>query len=248
MRRLFSCLLPLVVLPLAVASGCGQPADAAAQGMVFAASSLRRVTEDLAAAFAAANPGMQVMVHSAGSPRLVMQLEEGAAADVLITADEASMDRASAGGTVRPTAVLVQNRLALLVPTRNPQELETLEDLTRPNLQVLLCGPGVPAGRYGRLALEAAGLVVRSVSDAPSAAAVAAKVALGEVDVGLGYATDGGDAVLAVPLPLHQQVPVSCPIGLVDGGQAAAVGRAFVAFVKSEAGQRILRDAGFGAR
>jgi molybdate transport system substrate-binding protein len=89
---------------------------------------------------------------------------------------------------------------------------------------------------------------VTSVSDEPNVKAVISKVQLGEVDAGIVYVTDtrdAGAAVGAVAIPDEQNVSATYPVVLMTAGHGRAAGDAFVVFLLSAEGQRILAAHGF---
>jgi len=214
---------------------------------VFAAASLSAPFTALAAEFERSHPGATIELHFAGTPQLVLQLREGAQAGVFAAADEVSMQRVvAAGQAAAAPSTFAHNRLAIVVPADNPQAIAGLADLVRPGLRVALCGPEVPAGRYAREALARAGVALHSVSDEPSVTAVVAKVQLGELDAGIVYRTDttvGG--VTAVDLDPAQGVTATYTIVPLVTARPPDVAAAFVAFVVSPAGQRLLAAHGF---
>ncbi len=219
--------------------------------MVFAAASLTAPFQELAEVFERNDPQSAIELHFAGTPSLLVQLREGAPADVFAAADEPNMQRAAADGLLAgPALAFASNHLAIVVASGNPQRIAGLADLARSDLRVALCGPEVPAGRYARQALTKAAVVVRSVSDEPSVKALVNKVRLGELDAGVVYATDVAAAavgVSAVAVPDEFDVQARYPIAVATTGGHREGGARFVAFVLSPAGQQILRDFGFGA-
>lgn len=230
--------------------GCAPAAAAPHPIVVFAAASLTAPFQALAAAFEQAVPGSAVELHFAGTPSLLVQLREGAPADVFAAADENNMQRAAAADLLVGAAqVFASNHLAIVVTAGNPQRITGLEDLARDGLRVALCGPEVPAGSYARQALAKAGVEVRSLSDEPSVTALVAKVRLGELDAGIVYATDVTDVaeVAGVAVPEAFDVRARYPIAVAAAGLQRDGGARFVAFVLSPAGRAILRDFGFGA-
>lgn len=238
---------------LLLATACGgTPASSAAGATapvrVFAASSLTAPFQALAAAFEQQAPGRLVELHFAGSPQLVLQLREGAAADVFAAADVPNMDKVvTSGATVAAPVEFARNQLAIVVRAGNPKQVRGLGDLARPDLAVALCGPEVPAGRYSRQLLAAAQVTVKSVSDEPSVKAVVSKVLLGELDAGIVYTTDTRvQGVEEVVVPSAQNVVASYPIAVLGQGGNRQGGEAFVAFVRSEAGRALLAQHGFG--
>ncbi|MEZ6013983.1 MAG: molybdate ABC transporter substrate-binding protein [Planctomycetota bacterium] len=219
MHDLFTSLAAALVL-----AGCGAPP--ARTVTVFAAASLTAPFEALAAAFEAVRPGVDVRLSFAGTPQLVLQLREGAAADVFASADEIHMARVvESGRTAAPPRVFATNRLAIAVALGNPRGVQGLADLARADLVVALCGPEVPAGRYARAALERAGVAARSVSDEPSVSALISKVRLGEVDAGIVYVTDVATArasVSAVEIQSDANVVARYPIAPLRAGQGGS--------------------------
>ena len=110
----------------------------------------------------------------------------------------------------------------------------------------MLCGPQVPAGRYARAALASAGVAVRSASDEPSVSAALRRVALGEADAAIVYATDAAaaaDEVGAVGIPDARTPDIEYPIVALEDS-SAAVG--FVEFVLGPEGRGVLQAHGFG--
>lgn len=244
--------IPAALLAVAfLASGCGSDTAATQRpAMVFAAASLMAAFQELKGGFERAHEGDAVELHFAGTPQLVLQVREGAPADVFASADLVNMQRVVETGRVvgepRPFA---SNRLAIVTRPGNPQAIGSLADLARENLRVVLCGPEVPAGRYAREALAKANVTVRSRSDEPSVKAVVSKVALGEADAGIVYVTDATSAkgpVEAVAIPEPDNVVGTYPIARLAGGRNGEVGERFVAFVRSPAGQAVLARFGFG--
>jgi len=230
---------------------CGQPQPGTVR--VFASASLSSAFEELGEAFTARH-GYPVQLHTAGTARLLVQWRESAAADVFASADSESLSvvLTALGEEAPPAMEFATNRLALAFDRDNPHRIESVADLTQPGLRVALAGPAVPAGRYARRALAKAKVEVNSVSDEPSVRALLQKVALGELDAAVVYASDLKhlpDGVTGQPLPAGLQPDIRYPLAALPSadGQVPEGARAFVSFVQSEQGQQILRDHGFGA-
>ncbi|MBL8896040.1 MAG: molybdate ABC transporter substrate-binding protein [Planctomycetes bacterium] len=214
---------------------------------VFAASSLAPAFEQLAKEFERTHPGQRIALHCAGSPTLALQIQEGAPADVFASADEANLRKViEARLALTEPEVFAKNRLALAVPRGNPRAIRGLEDLARADLRIGLCGPEVPAGRYARACLEKAGIHARSRSDEPNVSALVTKIAFGELDAGIVYATDvRRDDVTELPIPDECNVVASYPLVVVSTGADSEGGRAFARFALSDEGQAILARYGF---
>lgn len=228
---------------LMLTPGCGEQAN---RVTIFAAASLTNAFEELAHAFERQHPESATRLHFAGTTRLVMQLREGAPADVFASADAVQMQRVLADNPkARQPQTFASNKLVIITAKDNPHGIASLADLQEPGVATLLCGPDVPAGRYAREAMQKAGVTVTSKSDEPSVRAVLSKVQLGLVDAGIVYATDANDDVHTIVIPADQNVTATYPIVALETGNQEAAGAAFVAFVMSEEGQRILASHGF---
>lgn len=223
-------------LGLLLASACSALASSDRTVTVFAAASLRQAFEAEAAAFEHLHPDTDVALSVAGSPSLVAQVQQGAPADVIATADRRTMGLV-AGELVSGPDLLAHNQLALITGRGNPLRLTTLRDLTRPGLRVVLASPSVPAGRAAAEALRRAGASVAPVSLEDAVTGVIGKVRLGEADAGIAYVTEIGDGVDGTPVP---DTTTDLVIGTLTPG-----GAGFMAFVLSAEGQRILREHGF---
>jgi molybdate transport system substrate-binding protein len=220
--------------------------------VVFAAASLAEAFEALGDAFAATDGGVPVVLNLAGSQTLAAQLVEGAPADVFAAADAVRMGVvAEAGLLAAPAEPFATNHLAIVVEPGNPRGITGPPDLARGDLVVVLPAEEVPAGRYARQVLAAAGVTVAPASLEPDVRAAVAKVALGEADATIAYASDVASAdgrVDGVAIPDAVDVTATYPIAvLVDAPAGVDVAARFVAFVRSDAGRAILAAHGFGA-
>lgn len=159
--------------------------------VVFAATPLTDAADALAREFEAAYPGVEVVVHAGVSSALAQQIEQGAAADVFLSASPEWTDllRARLRAPAQP---LVRNRLVVAGPPEAPR-LDTLPDLLRLDRIAVADPSHVPAGRYAREGLERAGLwerlAPRLLPSADSRAALAA-VETGAAEVAIVYASD----------------------------------------------------------
>ena len=229
----------------ALLPGCGSGDDTL---IVMAASSLTDVLAEMENSTALTDVG-DIDTVFAGSTTLVAQLREGAAADLLLTANRDAMTRAASDGSVagRPV-VFATNSLVLAVAPGNPGAVAGLDDLARTDLQVGLCAAAVPCGT---LAVEAAaelGVDIAVDTEEPNVRALAAKIVLGEIDVGLVYATDaaalGLDTVAVPGLSFFVNEYV---VATVDEAPSDAVARLASTLVHDAVARAILSDAGFGA-
>lgn len=214
---------------------------------VFAAASLTEPFEAIAAEFEDERD-VDVELNFAGSQQLVAQIEQGAPADVLATADEESMAAAREKGLTQGRArAFASNTLALVVAKDNPENIQALVDLERRELLVAIAAEEVPVGRYTREVFEAAGVTVRPATEELNVKAVLTKVALGEADAGIVYTSDIASSadVEQVEIPDDVNVEAEYLIAAVGRSQNRAAARAFISFVFSEVGRDHLEAAGF---
>jgi molybdate transport system substrate-binding protein len=198
---------------------------------VLAAASLTEAFNDGRTALQAAHPGLSVTYSFAGSQTLVTQVVNGAPADVVATADTATMQRLVDAGLVDTPRTLARNTLEIVVAPGNPRGVTGLKDLGRSDLKVVLEDPSVPAGKYGRQALQAQGVSVNPVSEPLDVKSELLAVEQGNADAGIVYATDvrsAGAAVSGVAIPDGQNIVASYPIAVVKASADAAAARSFV--------------------
>ena len=246
---------PVVVAAVLLLAGCGGSAsgDGGAperQLTVFAAASLRGVFTELGQRFEAEHPGVEVSFSFAGSGDLASQVSEGAPADVLATADTATMQRLARDGLApEQPALFATNTLTIVTAPGNPEGVTSFADLADPGLAVVVCAEQVPCGAAARAVEEVTGTALSPRSEEASVTDVLAKVVAGEADAGLVYATDAAaaaDRVAAVPFPEAGQVVNDYPIAVLPDAGSASLAQEFTDLVTGEAGRAVLAAAGFG--
>jgi molybdate transport system substrate-binding protein len=243
---------PLLVLLTACGAGGGSAGDRRLRGTVtvLAAASLQESFTELGRRFEDQHAGTTVRFSFDASSNLARQVEAGAPADVVATADEASMAPVADAGLVSRPEVFARNRLTIVVARGNPRGVAALTDLERAGLDVVLCAPEVPCGRLAREVLDRAGVAVQPRSLEPTVKGVVSKVTLGEADAGIVYATDvraAGDETEGVAIPAAQNVVTHCPVAVVKDAPNRQAAARFVELVRSEEGRRVLAAAGFEA-
>lgn len=246
-RRLTGVLL---LVAGGVGVGCGGSSDAVdGRVTVLAAASLTEAFTDIGDAFMADHPDTTVTFNFAGSSELATQLTEGAPADVFASADLAHMARLGGIGVVGDELVVfARNRPEIVVAPGNPLAIAGLDDLTDSDLVVVTCAPQVPCGEYATAVFERAGVAVTPDSHEANVKSVVTKVALGEADAGIAYATDvvaDDDRIDGVGIPDDVNVLAEYPIAVTADASDAVRAQLFVDFVRGDAGQAILADHGF---
>ncbi len=239
-----------LALVVALFAGGAQAADLT----VFAAASLKtaldRVAEDWEA-----QTRWEVAVSYAGTSALARQIQQGAPADVFLSANVAWMDAVEAAGRLVPGSRfdLLGNRIVLAAHG----EAEAAEigpgfdlsaQLGEGRLAMALVG-AVPAGIYGKAALELLGLwegVAGRVAQTDSVRAALALVASGEAPLGVVYATDAAaeprvSVVGAFPEGSHP--PIVYPAAAVAGG--APLSADFLKFLRGPEARAAFEGQGF---
>lgn len=239
-----------VALGVGVAlAGCGS-ASGSETLTVLAAASLREPFAALETTFEETHPGVDVTLSFGGSSDLADQVEAGAPADVVATADEPAMARLADAGLVATPTVFATNVLTIVVPAGNPGAVRNLADLGRRDVDVVLCAPEVPCGRAAAAVADSVGVTPHTVSEEPSVTDVLAKVALGEADAGLVYVTDAAtepDDVETVPTPEAADVVNRYPVAALSDPPSPDLADEWIALVTGDEGRSALSEAGFGA-
>jgi molybdate transport system substrate-binding protein len=240
----------LLVLCLVLGvTGCGKPARPIVH--VFAAASTKEALEQAARDFEA-KTGTPVSCSFAGSSDLARQIEQGADADLFLSADERWADYLAERNLVEARRDLLGNRLVVIAPADHPLMLHDLKDLAGGEVEHLaLALEPVPAGRYARQALRKAGVweqVRGRVRELGDVRAVLACVGRDEVEAGIVYATDAAAServrvALKIPDDLHE--PIRYPLALVRRREKQASARALYDYLGSEAAAACFRRAGF---
>lgn len=231
-------------MALLVAGGCS--GGASNDVVVLGAASLNRVFRSLEKA--ANDEGIAPVLSFAGSQTLVEQVRQGAPVDLIAVAERSKLDPLErAGRLTGEPVVFAHNHVVVVASPGSP--VHQIRDLTKPGVRVVLAGRRVPAGIYARRGLRAVRLleevapnVVATESDVT---AVASRVALGEADAGVVYATDAAADrrlhVVGDPLP----VDATYAAAIVRGSPNPDGARRFLRLLTSSAGRRALRAFGF---
>ncbi len=245
MKKQISIVLALVaVFLIAVTASFAAPRTTLAQIKVLAAASLTNV-------FPQIDPAPKYSF--AGSDALAAQIRLGAPADVYAAANMTLPTSLYTQGLVEKPVAFATNKLVLVVPNSNPAGINSVFDLRKSGIKLLVGTPTVPIGSYTRTILKNLALtsvLSNVVSQETDVRSILSKVALGEADAGFVYITDAKTVpgqVKVIPLPAWAQPPVRYGITVIKSTQSHADAVAFINKVLSKQGQAKLRAAGFGA-
>jgi molybdate transport system substrate-binding protein len=249
-------------LALLVAAGLASFAGtlpAAAQGkdvVVFAAASLKNALDDAAGQWQRES-GKKVVISYAASNTLIKQIEQGAPADMFISADLDWMDYGQQKGLIKPDtrSNLLGNRLVLIAPkdsnvSANIQPGFDLAALLKGGRLSMANVDAVPAGKYGKTALEKLGVwdgVKDKIAQAENVRAALLLVARGEAPLGIVYQTDAAsDPTVKIvgTFPENSHPPIIYPIALTKESTNPDA-QAFLNFLRSPAARPAFERQGF---
>jgi len=223
---------------------------------VFAAASMKNALDDIDAAYTA-KTGVKIVVSYAASSALAKQIEQGAPADIFLSADTDWMDYAAARKTINePTRVnLLGNSIVLIAPKDSGIDNVTIGrgfDLAK------LAGDGkvatgdvkaVPVGKYAKAALEKLGAwqaAEPKFAMAESVRAALTLVARGEAALGIVYSTDAkvepGVKIVGT-FPTDSHPAIIYPVAATTTAKAEAAD--YLAFLRSSAAKAVLEKYGF---
>jgi molybdate transport system substrate-binding protein len=241
---------------IALAAGCGTSSStathsagapgsaSASKPTVYAAASLTKV-------FPAIDPNAKYTF--GGSGALETDIEQGAPADVFAAASPKQPAQLYAKGLVGKPVEFATNTLVLIVPKSNPAHIQSVSDITKPGVKLVICDATVPCGDYARNAFKNLGITATAmknvVSQTTDVTQTVAEVALGQADAGFVYITDAKAAngkVAVVRLPANAKPAAKDYIAVVKASKHQAAAKAFVATVQTPSAQAKLRAAGFG--
>jgi len=226
---------------------------------VYGASSLKGALDAAKTAYATVAPGVTLTIATDASSTLRTQIEQGAPADVFLSADQSNPKALVDGGLADGTAIdFAGNLLTVIVPAANPAGIATPADLAKAGTKVIAAGADVPITKYAtqvvtKLATQPgypAGFVAdydaNVVSKEDNVKAVVAKVELGEGDAAIVYVTDAkaSTKVKTIEIPAAANVPATYAGLVVKASPHAAAAHAFLTWLAGPDGQKVL--AGFG--
>jgi molybdate transport system substrate-binding protein len=252
MRRLLKVLCALTIL-----GGLFSPASAEERALtVFAAASMKNALDDVDAAFTG-RTGIKVTASYAASSLLARQIDQGAPADIFLSADTDWMDYATRQKTIKTETRtnLLGNSLVLIAPRDASVDKVTIApgfDLAK------LAGQGriatgdvssVPVGKYARAALEKLGAwdaAAPKFAMAESVRAALTLVARGEAALGIVYATDARiepQVKIVGTFPAESHPPIIYPVAATTSAKPDATN--YLAFLHSQAAKMIFEKYGF---
>jgi molybdate transport system substrate-binding protein len=252
--------IALAAIAILVA-GC-RPAPsttAAVELTIYGPASLQGALEDIGPAYALEASGVTLTMSTGASSALRTQIEQGAPADVFLSADTQHPAALVDGGlTAGGSRAFAGNELAIIKPVDALRVAEPV-DLADPGVKIVATGEAVPIARYANqvvanlAALDGypAGFpeayAANIVSREDDVKAVVAKIELGEGDAAIVYRTDAlaGDAIALIRIPDAANVRATYAGVIIKSSGHAVQAGAFLEWLVGPEGQAILASHGF---
>lgn len=222
---------------------------------ISAAVSMKDALAEIQKNYQAKNPGVKLLFNLGASGSLQKQIEQGAPADVFISAAPQQMNALQEKKLIDPATRknLVENKLVVVVPKNSKLAIAGYEDLTQDGVNKIALGEPavVPAGQYAKEVLGKLA-VWETVKDkivfGKDVRTVLAYTETGNVEAGVVYKTDAASSdkikiVAEAPAGSHQ--PIVYPIAVVAGTKQPQAAAAFVNYLFSADGKAVLEKYGF---
>ena len=256
---LAACSSSVTAAPTAAPSVAPSAAAVTGPLTIYGASSLKAALAKAQTAFQTANPGVTITVSTDSSTTLETQIEQGAPADVFLSADTTNPAKLVAKGLASDPVKFAGNFLTVIVPTANPAGIQTPADLAKPAVKIIAAEDSVPITKYAtqlvaNLAKEpgypdnfVAKYNANIVSKEANVAAVVTKVGLGEGDAAICYVTDAktSTSVTSIPVPADANVPATYAGVVIKTSRNLPAASAFLTWFAGPDGQAILASFGF---
>ena len=247
-----------LVLFATVAAGCGKqapPTAAPVEINVSAAVSLKDALAEIQANYGKKNPNVKLVFNLGASGSLQKQIEQGAPADIFISAAPKQMDELEAKNLAHKATRrnLVENKLVLIVPQNSTLGLAKFEDVTTAGVQKLGVGEPavVPAGQYAQQVLQKMG-IWEQLKDktvyAKDVRTVLAYVETGNVEAGIVYKTDAASSTkvkIAATAPEGSHQPILYPAAVLAGAKQQKAAEEFLAYMAGPEGKAVFEKYGF---
>lgn len=222
---------------------------------ILAAASLTDVCGELESVYAKKEPDIRLVFSFGGSGALQTQIEEGASADIFISASAKQMDALKEEGLMIDDSIeeLLENRLVLVVPKDSDKDITCFEDAAGEEVEMIGLGdPGsVPAGQYAEEVFASLGIldqVKQKANYGSDVRTVLAWVESGEADCGVVYATDAYSSErvrTAAEAPVGLYSRIIYPAGIVGASAHQEEAEEFMEFLKSDEAEKVFESYGF---
>ncbi len=227
----------------------------AAELSISAAASLKEVINELSVSYARKNPGVTFIKNFGGSGQLAKQVEQGAPADIFISANYEWMEYLKTRGTIDAKSIDTFAYNVLVFAGRTEQKVGGFRDVVKLARIAIGSPKSVPAGEYAIEAFRKAGLdkqLEKKLVMAKDVRECLMYAERGEVDGAFVYKTDAlqlaGNSKILFTVPQDLYPRVSYPMALTASGAKKPEAAAFLAFLKTSEAKAVLMKHGFQVR
>ncbi|MCE5285837.1 MAG: molybdate ABC transporter substrate-binding protein [Pelosinus sp.] len=222
---------------------------------ISAAASLTDALKEIGGEYEKANPNVKINYNFGSSGALAAQIEQGAPADVFISAAPKQMnDLDKKALLLTDTRInLLENKVVVIAPKDSKLELASFEDIASDKVRKIALGEpkGVPVGQYSEEIFTSLNILAKAKAKAAYASdvrQVLSWVEKGEVDLGLVYATDAAvskavKVLLEAPVGSHK--PVIYPVAVLKSAKHEKEAKAFASFLQAAESKTVFEKYGF---
>ena len=244
--------MKLLSCALAVSAALLATSAVSAEINVYAASSLTDVLKQIGADYERQS-GDRVSFNFAATSTLARQIEEGAPADIFVSADEPQIDRLVQNANViaETRRTLLSNTLVVIAPADSQLTIDSPAQLATVS-RVAIADPNiVPVGVYARAYLTRANLwdsIAPKVIPVENVRAAVAAVESGNVDAGFAYATDARiskHVKVIFAVPAEEEPRISYPAAMINGSKNRTAAEKFLNHLQSDAATKVFESHGF---
>lgn len=272
MKNLTKLIALIICLCALLIAGCGNSSDEKASSdqassstqanqkevYIVAAASMTDAIKEIGANYEKEHPDVKLMYSFGSSGALQTQIEQGAPADVFISAAQKQMNALDDKGLIDKSTRkdLLENKVVLIVPKDSNLQLDNFADIASDKVKKIALGEpkAVPVGQYSEEIFKS-----YNITDAVTPKAVYASdvrqvlgwVETGEVDCGIVYATDAAisDKVkVLMTAPDDSHKPVIYPVAMVNSSKNPDIAKDFIAFLSQDEQKNILEKYGFDVK
>lgn len=231
-----------------------EPSQANTALLVSAAASLKDALENIKPLYQKKHPDVDLTFNFGASGALLQQIEQGAPADIFISAAKRQMDTLDHKGVLVPgtRTNFANNRLVLIVPN-DSRAVASFMSLKKPEIKRISIGEprSVPAGQYAEQVLQKLNLwndVKPKLVYANNVRQVLAAVESGNADAGMVYTTDAkvsGKVKVVVTADDAYHSPIVYPMAVLKSSKNTNAAKSFVQYLSSNEAKNVLRKYGF---
>jgi molybdate transport system substrate-binding protein len=244
-------------------SGCSMQRTTAGSKdelIIFAAASIAPVLQEINKQFEAEN-AVSITLNKAGTQELKAQIEQGAKADLLISAREKDVKSLEEKGLVEHAEKLASNELVFIVSPEGAKKISAIEDIAKDGIRLVIAEENAPVGEYSRKLIRnldesrryGSGfyeqVIGNVVSNESNEQHVLSKVLLGEADAGIVYRSSLSSVKDSekkiTPLEVDKELNVQSYYYLVKLKGLSSVSEDYMKWLKSEKSKELMRKFGF---